>query len=192
MRNRRAGPRSCRKPRCRPRTAPPGGSRSRKAQPSTSRSTGCNRWERGARRDPDLQAVKAAGALNADPESSEVGSGGGSGDGGTRDDGQRDGGKYAEPSLLDALREAGALASRLKSGKAEKAAREFESTLLASLFDSLQKSFSFDADDQTPGVADYRLMATRALAEAVSEGGGIGIARMVLSHLQAPSGQAAE
>lgn len=96
------------------------------------------------------------------------------------------------PSYSSALREAGALASRLKSGKAEKAAREFESTLLASLFDSLQKSFSFDADDQTPGAADYRLMATRALAEAVSEGGGIGIARMVLSHLQAPSGQAAE
>lgn len=75
-------------------------------------------------------------------------------------------------------------------GKAEKAARDFEGVLLTSLFDSLQKSFCFDAQDDasTPGASDYRLMGTRALAEAVSAGGGIGLARLVLSHLQAPKG----
>ena len=81
------------------------------------------------------------------------------------------------------------LAATMKSGKAEKAAREFESVLLASLFDGLQKSFSFDAQDDTPGASDYRLMGTRALADAVSSGGGIGIARLILSHLRATKGQ---
>jgi Rod binding domain-containing protein len=74
------------------------------------------------------------------------------------------------------------------TGKAEKAAREFESMLLTSLFDSLQKSFAFDAKDDTAGASDYRQMGTRALAEAISERGGIGIARLILSHLQAPDG----
>ena len=80
-------------------------------------------------------------------------------------------------------------AAALKGGKTEKAAREFESVLLTSLFDGLQKSFSFDAQDETPGAADYRQMGTQALANAVSSGGGIGIARMILSHLHAPKDQ---
>jgi len=69
------------------------------------------------------------------------------------------------------------------SGRTEKAARDFESILLTSLFDSLQKSFSLDHDNSMPGAADYRLMATRAMAEAVTAGGGIGIARLILGHL---------
>jgi Rod binding domain-containing protein len=73
-------------------------------------------------------------------------------------------------------------------GKAEKAARAFESVLLTSLFDSLQKSFAFDAQDDTAGASDYRLMGTRAMAEAISERGGIGIARLILDHLQSPKG----
>jgi Rod binding domain-containing protein len=87
---------------------------------------------------------------------------------------------------------ASAASSALKSGKTEKAAREFESVLLTSLLDALQKSFSFDAQDDTPGTADYRLMGTRAMAEAVSGGGGIGIARLILSHLHTPKGQGAK
>jgi Rod binding domain-containing protein len=67
--------------------------------------------------------------------------------------------------------------------RSEKAARDFESILLTSLFDALQKSFAFDARDSAPGAADYRLMATRAMAEAVASGGGIGIARLILRHL---------
>ena len=82
---------------------------------------------------------------------------------------------------------AAAAANALRSAKAGKAAREFESVLLASLLDALQKSFSFDAQDDTPGAADYRLMGTRAVAEAVSAGGGIGIARLILDHLPAPA-----
>ncbi len=69
------------------------------------------------------------------------------------------------------------------ASKSAKAARDFESVLLTSLFDSLAKSFAFDPQDSTPGAGDYRLMGTRALAEAVSAGGGIGIARLILRHL---------
>jgi len=72
--------------------------------------------------------------------------------------------------------------------KGAKAARDFESVLLTSLFDALQKSFAFDAQDETPGAGDYRMMGTQALAKAVADGGGIGIARLILRHLQAPKG----
>jgi len=73
-------------------------------------------------------------------------------------------------------------------GKGEKAARDFEAILLASLLDSLQKTFSGGADDATPGASDYRLMGTQALASAIAERGGIGIARLIQSHLQPPKG----
>ena len=68
-------------------------------------------------------------------------------------------------------------------GKGEKAARDFEAILLTQLLDSLQKTFSGVSQDQTPGASDYRLMATQALAAAVAQQGGIGIARLLLSHL---------
>ncbi len=74
------------------------------------------------------------------------------------------------------------------AAKTEKAARDFESVLLTSLFDSLQKSFAFDAQDETPGASDYRMMGTRALAQAVADSGGIGIGRLILRHLHAPKG----
>jgi len=70
-------------------------------------------------------------------------------------------------------------------GKGEKAARDFEAILLTSLLDSLQKTFS-SVEDSTPGASDYRLMGTQALASAIAERGGIGIARLILGHLPAP------
>jgi Rod binding domain-containing protein len=69
------------------------------------------------------------------------------------------------------------------AGRGAKAAREFESVLLTSLFESLQKSFAFDPQDSTPGASDYRLMGSRAMADAVSAAGGIGIAKLILRHL---------
>jgi len=68
-------------------------------------------------------------------------------------------------------------------GKGEKAAHDFESLLLTSLFDSLEKTFAWGHEDTTPGAGNYRLLGTRALAEAVAAGGGIGIARLIVSHL---------
>lgn len=71
-------------------------------------------------------------------------------------------------------------------GKGEKAARDFEAILLTSLMDSLQKTFSGVGEDAAPGASDYRLMGTQALASAIAEQGGIGIARLIQSHLPAP------
>ncbi|HKM46323.1 MAG TPA: hypothetical protein VJX69_01980 [Terriglobales bacterium] len=72
-------------------------------------------------------------------------------------------------------------------GKNEKAARDFEAMLLTPVLDSLQKTFAGDSEDaKTPGASDYRLMATQALAQSIAARGGIGIAQLVLRHLQPP------
>jgi Rod binding domain-containing protein len=67
--------------------------------------------------------------------------------------------------------------------KAEKAARDFESVLLTSLFDSLQRTFAWDHEDSAPGASNYRLMANRAIADAVAANGAFGIGKFILSHL---------
>jgi Rod binding domain-containing protein len=72
-------------------------------------------------------------------------------------------------------------------GKNEKAARDFEAMLLAPVFESLQKTFAGDSEDaKTPGASDYRQMATQALAQSIAARGGIGIARLILRHLEPP------
>jgi Rod binding domain-containing protein len=71
-------------------------------------------------------------------------------------------------------------------GKSEKAARDFEAVLLTPVLDALQKTFAGDPDDKTPGASDYRMMGTQALAQAIAAQGGIGIARLILRHLEAP------
>jgi len=101
------------------------------------------------------------------------------------------GGRMAEAQLSNTASLAASNALRANPAeKAAKAARDFESILLTSLFDGLQKSFSFDPKDDgsMPGASDYRLMGTRALAEAVSAAGGIGIAKLVLGHLPSEKG----
>lgn len=69
--------------------------------------------------------------------------------------------------------------------KDEKAARDFEAMLLTPVLDSLQKTFGGDSEDsKTPGASDYRHMATQALAQSIAARGGIGIAQMILRHLE--------
>jgi Rod binding domain-containing protein len=71
--------------------------------------------------------------------------------------------------------------------KNEKAARDFEALLLTPVLDALQKTFAGTSEDaNTPGASDYRLMGTQALAQAIASRGGVGIARLVLHHLQPP------
>jgi len=70
--------------------------------------------------------------------------------------------------------------------KNEKAACDFEAMLLAPVFDALQKTFAGDEDEKTPGASDYRQMGTQALAQAIAARGGIGIAQLILRHLQPP------
>jgi Rod binding domain-containing protein len=69
--------------------------------------------------------------------------------------------------------------------KNEKAARDFESMLLTPVFDALQKTFADDSkDDKTTGASDYRQMGSQALAQAIAARGGIGIAKLILRHLE--------
>jgi Rod binding domain-containing protein len=77
-------------------------------------------------------------------------------------------------------------------GKNEKAARDFEALLLTPVLDSLEKTLSGNEDSKTPGASDYRLMGTQALAQAIAARGGIGIARLILRHLQPPKVSGAE
>jgi Rod binding domain-containing protein len=74
--------------------------------------------------------------------------------------------------------------SRPALGKTENAARDFEAMLLTSLLDSLEKTFCGASDAGFAGADDYRLMGTQALAAAVAAGGGIGIARLILRHME--------
>ncbi|MFY9644163.1 MAG: hypothetical protein WAK29_03240 [Terriglobales bacterium] len=82
------------------------------------------------------------------------------------------------------------LASRLPDTRAiaknEKAARDFEALLLTPVLESLQKAFAGEEDAKSPGASDYRQMGSQALAQAIADRGGIGIARLVLWHLQTP------
>jgi Rod binding domain-containing protein len=72
--------------------------------------------------------------------------------------------------------------------KNQKAACDFEAMLLAPVFDALQKTFAgdMDKDDKTPGASDYCQMGTQALAQAIAARGGIGIAQLILRHLEPP------
>ena len=65
-----------------------------------------------------------------------------------------------------------------------KAAQEFEAHLLASLLDSLEKTFStVPGQSAVPGADDYNYLGTQALASALAASGGFGIAAMIAPHL---------
>jgi Rod binding domain-containing protein len=70
--------------------------------------------------------------------------------------------------------------------KNEKAAREFESQLLGSLLESLQKTFAHvPGGEQTfTGQDNYDYLSNQALATALAHKGGFGIADMILKHLE--------
>ncbi len=65
-----------------------------------------------------------------------------------------------------------------------KAAQEFEGFLLASLLRSLEESLSsVPGQDSEAGHDEYRFMGTQALASAVAEAGGLGIADLIVRYL---------
>ena len=65
-----------------------------------------------------------------------------------------------------------------------KAAREFEANLIASLLQSLEQSFAaVPGSTDLPGADDYNYLGTQALAGAIADHGGFGIAKMILAHL---------
>lgn len=86
----------------------------------------------------------------------------------------------ANPTVPASLPNAKAIA------KNQKAARDFEAMLLTPVLESLQKTFSGDAESKIPGASDYSAMGTQALAQAIAARGGIGIAQLILRHLPPP------
>jgi len=71
------------------------------------------------------------------------------------------------------------------SGRSSKAAQEFEAQLIASLLDSLEKTFAeIPGDNSIPGTEDYNYLGTQALATALAAKGGLGIAKMISGFLQ--------
>lgn len=74
--------------------------------------------------------------------------------------------------------------------KIKKAAHDFESVLLNSLLGPLQKSFSTlpGAKPEDSQSGQYQSMETQALSTALSSGGGLGIADMIVRNLLRSNG----
>jgi Rod binding domain-containing protein len=82
------------------------------------------------------------------------------------------------------------LAEPTPSARGAKAAREFEAQLIASVVESLEKTFAaLPGDDSIPGADDYDYLGTQALSGALAEQGGFGIGKMIARYLQAHEGQ---
>jgi len=73
------------------------------------------------------------------------------------------------------------------NGKLPQAAQEFEAILLNSVLQSLHDSFcSLPGDDRKDPSDGYSAMGTQALASQLAASGGLGIARMMITHLDHP------
>jgi len=82
-------------------------------------------------------------------------------------------------ALSPALATVGAL-----PGRGAKAARDFETSLIGSVLESMEKTFATLPGESTlPGTDDYNYLGTQALAEGLVSRGGFGIAAMILQHL---------
>jgi Rod binding domain-containing protein len=89
--------------------------------------------------------------------------------------------------LYTAVNSSGLEAEKANPGsriqKLTKAAREFEGILLSSWLEEVQKS-SLDPSDpgQEAGSETLRSLGTQAVAQALADRGGFGIARMIVHH----------
>jgi Rod binding domain-containing protein len=71
-------------------------------------------------------------------------------------------------------------------GRGLKAAREFEAQLIGSLLESMEKTFAtLPGDNSMPGADDYGYLGTQALAGALAERGGFGIAAVINRYFEA-------
>lgn len=76
-------------------------------------------------------------------------------------------------------------AANLSISRGAKAAREFEAQLIASVLESMEKTFAaLPGQNVVAGQDDYNYLGTQALASAIADGGGFGIAKMISEHLQ--------
>lgn len=71
-----------------------------------------------------------------------------------------------------------------------RAAREFEASLIASLLESLEKTFAaLPGETSLAGADDYNYLGTAALASGIAAHGGFGIAALISAHLPAHEGK---
>lgn len=73
------------------------------------------------------------------------------------------------------------LEPQVKNPKMENAAHQFEASLMQELFAPLQKHSS-DSEDESSGGDALMSFASAAMARAISDAGGFGIARQIISH----------
>lgn len=71
-----------------------------------------------------------------------------------------------------------------EAAKGMKAAREFEAQLIGNLLESMEKTFSgLPGEPSVAGEDNYDYLGTHALATAMADAGGFGIADLIARHL---------
>ena len=87
--------------------------------------------------------------------------------------------------------------SKHAHSKLQKSAQQFEAILIAKWLEEAEASFAKlpgdDKDpDADPGQDQFRSMAQQFLAESISSAGGLGIAAMIVKHLEQHNQQSAD
>lgn len=82
------------------------------------------------------------------------------------------------------------LATSTPLPRSVRAARDFEASLIASVLESLEKSFaSVPGSPSLAGSDDYNYLGTQALASGIAAHGGFGIAAMISRSLASHEGK---
>lgn len=81
------------------------------------------------------------------------------------------------------------LMTPVPSPRSVRAAREFEASLIASLLESLQKSWALPGGAGVAGEEDYGYLGTQALAGDIAARGGFGIAALIERELAIHEGK---
>ena len=77
--------------------------------------------------------------------------------------------------------------------KLKKAAGDFESILLSSMWKSMKKSFADSTDGETdPASGTIDDLGIEAMSSSVGKAGGLGIGKLIIEHLTPPNGGPSE
>lgn len=95
----------------------------------------------------------------------------------------------AAPSSPQANRATGTLGvsnrnASLQEQKLRRAATQFESLLISTLWKSMKESFSYDEDSSDPANSTFDDMSIQSMADAMSKAGGLGLGKLILKHLE--------
>ena len=88
-----------------------------------------------------------------------------------------------QPAASGAASKVGGATPNSRSQKLTKVAQEFEGILLSSLLDEIQKG-TLDPSQSSLGAGSetLRSLGTQAVAQALAQRGGLGIAKMIVRH----------